>query len=395
MVRRQLCLQGAALLVVLAACTVRQQARGLNACRQLSTSPAPTGLQLQDCLDSLPPGATLALPPIRFVVMQPLVLRRRVTLTTAGASGGRCGEDGAGCAILALRLAPSADPAQRAVTVAGSGSRLDHLVIEGGKADPARDDAAACNGIGRASMGGLAITGREVTITGTVVRDVACYSAVVADPGADGLRFEDNAVLDNGTHDRHAMWADGLTLIDGANDVVRHNLFRDNTDVQLVLGGCLRCTVSGNRLEETTRPGAGAFAGLLIHGWPHTSGDYAGTTISGNAIDCGPARACGFGLGVGGRAWYASPTSGGLVAENAVSRAQVGIDVDGVSGRVAMRDNRVIESGGMVASHCGEWLAGAVNIAPDSRRFVDATAGTGLAAEAVTSRSFAGCIPGT
>ncbi len=45
------------------------------------------------------------------------------------------------------------------------------------------------------------------------------------------------------------MWADGLTVIDGVDDVIRDNVFRDNTDVQLVLGGCRRCTVTDNRIE--------------------------------------------------------------------------------------------------------------------------------------------------
>ncbi len=53
-----------------------------------------------------------------------------------------------------------------------------------------------------------------------------------------------------------AMWADGLTVIDGVDDVIRGNLFRDNTDVQLVLGGCRDCTVADNRIEETDAPGA-------------------------------------------------------------------------------------------------------------------------------------------
>ena len=396
MLRRQLGLQGLALLVALAACTVRQQWTGADSCRAMSGDAIAAGAALQDCLDGLASGATLALPPHRFLLTRPLVLRQPVHLTTAGRDGGApCAADGGDCATLVVRLVAPGGPTQRAITVAGTGSWLDHLVVEGGKADPARDDAASCNGPGRPSMGALGVTARLVAITASVVRDAACYSAVVVDAGADGFRFEDNAVLSNGTHDRPAMWADGLTVIDGANDVVRRNLFRDNTDVQLVLGGCLRCTVADNRLEETAAPGAGAFAGLLLHGWPHTSGDYDGTAVTGNTVDCGPDHRCGFGLGVGGRAWYPSPTSGGLVAGNSVTRAAVGINVDGVTGPVTLRDNRVALSGGRVVSHCGEWDVGAVNIAPASRAFVDPTAGVTIPAADVTARSFAGCLPGT
>jgi hypothetical protein len=379
MIRRQLCLQGLIWLVAaLAACALHQ--------------PHPSG-SLQDQLDALAPGATLALPAGRLVLTQPLVLRQRVTLTTQNASG-PCREDGANCATLALRPLPGGR-ARPPVTLAAAGIVLDHLVIEGAKADPARDDTAACQRRGKAALGGLFVTADTVTIRDSVIRDVVCYSAVVVEAGADGFRFERNAVLSNGSHDRREMWADGLTIIDGTNDVIRDNLFRDNTDVQLVLGGCLRCTVADNRLAETDAPDAGAFAALLVHGWPHTSGDYAGTQIIRNTIDCGPSHKCGFGLGVGGRAWYVSPTSGGLIADNHVSRAAIGINVDDATGPITLRNNRVTESGGVVHSHCGDWLTGAVNITPASRRFVDPTAGVGMGAEDVTDRSFAGCIPGT
>lgn len=131
-----------------------------------------------------------------------------------------------------------------------------------------------------------------------------------------------------------------------------------------------------------------------MHAWPLTSGDYTGTVISGNTIDCGPARRCGFGLGVGGRAWYASPTFGGLIAGNTITRAQIGINVDDATGPVTMRGNTVSLSGGPVRSRCGLWFAGPVNITPASRRFVDATAGAATPAEGVTGHSFAGCLPG-
>ncbi len=45
-------------------------------------------------------------------------------------------------------------------------------------------------------------------------------------------------------------------------------------------------------------------------------------------------------------------------------------------------------------SRCGLWFAGPVNISARSRPFVDATAGVAMPAEAVTDRSFAGCLPG-
>ncbi|MEJ1978369.1 MAG: right-handed parallel beta-helix repeat-containing protein [Acetobacteraceae bacterium] len=159
-----------------------------------------------------------------------------------------------------------------------------------------------------------------------------------------------NAVLDNGTHDGRGLWADGMTVIDATDVVISGNVFRDNTDVQIVLGGCLRCTVADNTILSRD---AAAFAGLLVHAWPSTSGDYAGTRITGNRIDCGAARRCGFGLGVGGAAWYESPTSGGVITGNSIRRAQVGINVNDVSGPVDIWGNQVSESGGSVQTPCG------------------------------------------
>ncbi len=382
--RRQLSLHGLALLLVLAACALRQGSADPAACRAVD------GPGLQHCLDQLADGAQLALAPGRYVLTQALELHRPVMLTTQGAPD--CAQGG--CATLVLRLAGPGNPFQRAITVSGAGSVLAHLAIEGGKADPARDDTRTCAGAGRPSMGGLAIAAPAVTVRDSLITQVACYSAVVADAGARGLRFEHNQVLSNGTHDRAAMWADGLTVIDGADDVVRGNLFRDNTDVQMVFGGCRNCTVADNTLEETDAPGAGAFAGLLVHAWPATSGDYMGTVITGNHIDCGPARRCGFGLGVGGRAWYKSSTSGGRIVGNSVTRAAIGINVDDATGPVTMADNTVTVSGGPVRSRCGLWFAGPVNISEASRRYVDATAGVLMPAEAVTDRTFKGCLPG-
>ncbi len=68
-----------------------------------------------------------------------------------------------------------------------AGAALDHIVVEGGRADPARDDHAACDGASRPSMGLVQVSAANVAITASVLRDAACYSAVVVDPAADRL----------------------------------------------------------------------------------------------------------------------------------------------------------------------------------------------------------------
>ncbi len=380
MIRRQLALHGLTLLLFLAACAIRQQGAGPP------TLPVAADASLQDVLDRAPAGARVLLAPARYVLTRPLAIRTRVELATQGAPDCAAG----GCAVLALRMA-GARPGERAITVTAGGTVLDHLVVEGDRADPARDDAQTCAGPRRPSMGGLGITAANVAIHDVTITGVSCYSATVADAGVRGLHFEHNRVIGNGTHDARAMWADGLTVTDGADDVIRGNLFRNDTDVALVLGGCRGCQVVDNRIEQTD---AAAFAGLLVHAWPATSGDYTGTVVSGNTIDCGPDKLCGVGLGVGGRAWYISPTSGGVIAGNRIVGAAIGINVDDATGPVTMRDNTVADSGGPVRSRCGWWFAGPVNITAASRRFVDATAGVAMPAEDVTQRDVVGCLPG-
>ena len=295
MLRRQLAFQLLALLLALTACGMRQPHPAVVACTVVD------GATLQFCADQLPAGGRMALPPGRYTLSEPLVLRRPITLTTlanAGAGAPDCAAGG--CAVLALRLTRTGSgPAARAITVAGAGSVLDHLVVEGSKAEPVRDNQAACSGADRPMMGGLSVSARNVTIRDSVITNVACYSAVGVDAGATGFRFENNLVASNGIHDRRGMWADGLTVIDGADDVIRGNIFRDNTDVQMVLGGCRNCSIQDNRIVNTGEAAGGSFAGLLVHAWPATSGDYTGTLITGNTIDCGAARQCGFGPGCG------------------------------------------------------------------------------------------------
>ena len=151
---------------------------------------------LLPCLDQLPSFGRLALQPGRYVITRPLVLRRPLTLTTQGAPDCTAGR----CAVLVLRIAEPGGPLDRAITVAGAGSVLDHIAIEGGKADPARDDAKACGGRGRPSMGGIAVTAPGVTIRDSVVASVACYTAVQADAGVERLALR----AQPGRRQRHA-----------------------------------------------------------------------------------------------------------------------------------------------------------------------------------------------
>jgi len=66
----------------------------------------------------------------------------------------------------------------------------------------------------------------------------------------------------------------------------------------------------------------------MIQSWPGQRGEYTGTTISNNTIDCGPNYRCGFGLLVGGDPWYQVNTYGGSIHDNTIKNAKEGLVID-------------------------------------------------------------------
>jgi hypothetical protein len=207
-------------------------------------------------------------------------------------------------------------------------------------------------------------------VTRSALRDFTCATALEVVAGARDLRVENNRFGPNGDHRPGEVWTDGLTIHDAVGAVVQGNHFFDNTDVQLVLGGCRGCRIGNTRFSHGgSYPGA-AFAELVLHAWPNTSGDYTGTAVTGNRIDCGPQRRCGYGIMIGSLPWYAGRTAGGSVTGNVVSNALMGINIDALSGRMTISGNIVRAAGGRHRSDCGvrDWPA--VNVGPGSRRFV-------------------------
>jgi hypothetical protein len=165
----------------------------------------------------------------------------------------------------------------------------------------------------------------------------------------------------------------------------------------LIFGGCRNCLVSRNRFRHSKNPAGGAFAELMLNAWPHTtSGRYDGAVVADNDIDCGPLKNCGFGLMIGGTPWYSKPTdsrvAGGTVTRNTIRNAMLGLNVDSLAGPMTITDNQVLSSGGRFEGTCGMRDLPAINVAPESRRFIDTGAIARSAAAAPSSTEFAGCI---
>ena len=253
--------------------------------------------------------------------------------------------------------------------IAGNDVRLSHLVIRGtGNAPVPR--ARCANPGERPSGGGIRVSGQGFVLRASQVRDFTCYTAVEIVAGAFSPVIVGNIVGPNGDHRPGEIWADGVTIHDSRSVIVRDNLFVDNTDVQLILGGCRDCRIESNRFRHSGGVAGGSFAELMLHSWPNTSGDFTGTIVRANDIDCGPARRCGFGLMIGAAPWYDGRMTGGTISGNRVRNALVGLNVDGLTGPIELRDNQVVGGGGRYRSDCGERNWPSANVAPGSRHLV-------------------------
>ena len=347
-------------------------AQACSALPRLADGKADASRALADCLDRTPAGGRVELPPGLFRLEQPLRITRPVTITTAASSAASpaCHQIGARCATLLVDPRRFPPAGGMPLEIAANAVRLDRLVIRG--AQPGGRLRAACGDPGRRpGAGGLrvhAVAG--FGLARSVLRDFTCYSALEIVAGARDLLVEKNLFGPNGDHRPGEVWTDGLTIHDANRALVRDNRFFDNSDVQLVLGGCRDCRIERNSFSHGGTFAGAAFAELMLHAWPNTSGDFTGTVVTANRIDCGVRRRCGYGIMIGSAPWYAGRTLGGTVSANSVSNALVGSNVDALTGPMDISGNKVRASGGRHRSDCGlrDWPA--VNVAPGSRRMV-------------------------
>lgn len=204
---------------------------------------------------------------------------------------------------------------------------------------------------------------------------MACYTALEYGKGKDVV-IRDNLFSHNGRHNVQSHWEDGLTIHMARRFVVTGNRFVDNTDVQLIFGSCIDCTVSDNRFAHSGSAEGGSFAELMLQAWPgSTSGDFTGTRMTRNRIDCGQQQRCGFGIMIGSGPWYTAPVFGGTVTGNKVRGAMVALNINTLSGPMQVEDNDLNLSSGQYLGMCGAQVVRGIsaNIFPASRAFLSKT----------------------
>jgi hypothetical protein len=333
---------------------------------------------LLDCIDRAPVGGRVELAPGTYSLRSPLRIVKPVTIATAriADSAAGCATLGAvRCAILRVDLANAPHPNAMPIEIVGNHVSVSHMVVEGVSNAQVRADCARPDR--RPLGGGLRIYGSNFTLRKSLLRNFTCYTAMEVIVQAHALTAEDNVIGPNGDHRPGEIWSDGITIHDSQDVIVRRNAFVDNSDVQLILGGCRNCRVENNSFRHGGSFARASFAELMLHAFPNTSGRFGGTIVTGNHIDCGPARLCGFGIMIGANPWTAgydprnpAAMSGGSIRGNSVANARIAINIDAATGPVEVRDNRVTASGGRFNSDCGvrDWPA--VNIGPGTARWL-------------------------
>lgn len=308
---------------------------------------------LAACVAATPDGAVLELPAGRYAIAARLDLTRPMTITTEARLGTvACGAtDAHGCAELIA--APTLVAPYGLLLVSGPSIILDHLVLNGNL--PTRTQALAeCH------------TGDPVRRTaGYNARMIACPDcAFVAStsklaPCGTGLEVagvneridvSDSDFVRNGLHAVAQGWADGLTVHDVTGGRFVGNRFHDNTDVDLIFGGCRDCAIEKNTVTHSGSYETGAFTAIMIQAFGlTTSGRYDGSVIRDNVVDCGAKAACGYGLYVGSRSWYeASRIVNGTVEGNVVSNTQGGILIGADVTGTAIGDNDAGPTNGQI-----------------------------------------------
>ncbi len=329
---------------------------------------------IKNCLAKIPLKGKLSIPPGNYHIYQSITIDRPVTIETIPEKNDVACKTShtENCAVIVVgEIRPSSLKGMMPIEIVGADVELRSLVIAGSSNRNRDWEKQIClSEPDRPLAGGIRVRGNNFHMTNVVLKNFSCYTAMEVVAGVSGLIISQNIIGPNGRHDIDLMWADGITVHDSSKSMVEKNTFLDNTDVQLIFGGCRDCIVRSNKFRHSLSFRHASFAELMLHAWPDSTGDFTGSVASSNDIDCGPSRRCGYGIMIGGEPWYPAKTFGGVVAGNRVSNAQLGINVDHLTGEMSILANAVTQSGGIANSDCGRRSWPAINVSPQSRPFL-------------------------
>ncbi len=329
----------------------------VNACeaiRSLAGTNTDASVAIQSCIDNTPSGETLELPAgIYRMDHQVQISARPITLRSEGKNESmpKCATDNHDCAE--LKASTSFADTIGILRMLSPGTRVDHIVVNGNKVERRSTASGQSCSAGSNQYGyNIQMGCNDCGLTNSVTKNALCGTGAEVSGVRSNIRVWRNTIAFNGVHNLQGLWADGLTVHDAQNSTFTENEAVDNTDIDIIFGGCTDCAIQNNTIWHTAAFEGSTFAGLMIHAWTTTSGNYTGTVTSGNAIDCGPQRQCGIGLYIGSDAWYDTDTFGGSVHDNTVANAQFGLLIDDAR-NMEVYNNPVTNSGTTTMASCG------------------------------------------
>ena len=333
------------------------------------------------CVADTPAGGKIELLPGVYTIATQMVVSKSVTLVTKGRAGSApCGvTDNHGCAelkgtdALVVRFG--------LLILAAPNIVLDHIVLNGNR--QARPSSLAmCKNLALPDSNQFGMTAfwlpdscPDCKLTGSTSKNAVCGSGALIGK-QNRMVVELSAFVANGLHTEERGWSDGLTVLDCKGCRISDNSFVNNTDVDLIFGGCIDCSITRNTVTHDGSYERGAFAAMMFGAFAFsTPGVYMGSIVENSSINCGTKNGCGIGLYLGNRAWYsANRVVNGTFRNIDIMNAQAGVVIDDVTGtaigaigagpsngnvRCAVRDRPLRENY-------------ALNIAPDSApQFLD------------------------
>jgi hypothetical protein len=244
---------------------------------------------------------------------------------------------------------------------------LDHVVLDGNRARRLASAAAATCASGTNGAGFNASTGGCVGCSFLRSGSARALCGTGFEWRGDQATVTRSVFRENGDHVTTNMWSDGLTLLQSNGAHVTGNRFVDNSDVDLIFGGGTTSTLTGNTVFHVRQ---GSFAGLMLDNFNGgTSGDFTGTVVSGNSLNCG-ALLCDYAIELGPHPWYLSANViGGTVSGNTAFGGKFGINCEGagtVASPMVVTQNTLGASPSSASFLCGTRPSTAFNISPDS-----------------------------
>ncbi|HEX7184020.1 MAG TPA: NBR1-Ig-like domain-containing protein [Thermoanaerobaculia bacterium] len=283
---------------------------------------------LQTCINNTPLGGTLQIPAGTYGMGGQVLINKPMTLRTSGTAGSTQSCEAISCAVLRALPSFNANVGGFLAVENTSDVTIDHIVLDGNRANRLGTTAASQCAAGNNRWGFNARMSNcsFCRFTYNVTRNALCGTAIEFS-GNDAV-ISNNTLRNNGQNSQTNMWADGITVHFSDRANVTNNTIVDSSDIGLILGGGRNAYVANNSISQ---PGQVVFAGLMLDNFNgSTHGDFTGAIVTQNTISCGAVRNCHFGINLGPHPWYLSANIlGGSVHGNTVTNARQGINVDG------------------------------------------------------------------